>query len=52
MKNIHKELFQKKKFDDNANFSILADFDAGKKGPPQGNPRPLIQIGNGFVQSS
>tara|TARA_B100001741_G_C16304977_1_gene483083 strand:+ start:117 stop:383 length:267 start_codon:yes stop_codon:yes gene_type:complete len=44
--------FTKKKFNDNSNFSIVADFDVGKKGPPQGNPRPLIQIGNGFVQSS
>ena len=42
----------KKRFDESPNFSIVADFDAGKKGPPQGNPRPLIQIGNGFVQSS
>lgn len=47
-----KGTFTKKKFNDNSNFSIVADFDAGKKGPPQGNPRPLIQIGNGFVQSS
>lgn len=50
---IHTEgTFTKKKFNDNSNFSIVADFDVGKKGPPQGNPRPLIQIGNGFVQSS
>lgn len=47
-----KGTFTKKKFNDNSNFSIVADFDVGKKGPPQGNPRPLIQIGNGFVQSS
>ena len=47
-----KGTFTKKKFNDNSNFSIVADFDVGKKGPPQGNLRPLIQIGNGFVQSS
>ncbi len=47
-----KGTFTKKKFNDNSNFSIVADFDVGKKGPPQGNPRPLIQIGNRFIQSS
>ena len=44
--------FIKKKFNESPNFSIVADFDKNKKGPPQANLRPLIQIGNGFVQSS
>ena len=44
--------FTKQKFNDSSTFSIVSDFDKNKKGPPQGNPRPLIQIGNGFVQSS
>ena len=48
----NKGTFTKKIFNDDSNFSIVADFDKNKKGPPQGNPRSLIQIGNGFVQSS